>query len=1188
MKLEEIITGCLIQGIFPGKIAKIIGVEQLSPDIITIYYKLDDGIPKERQLFRRDEDKYSLAIEGRHFAFDANADDFKLAMEAQRIANSHLFDPYMAVHSSNIIPLPHQITAVYESMLPKQPLRYVLADDPGAGKTIMAGLLIRELIARSDIERILIVCPGVLVEQWQDELDEKFNLKFRILSNEMNEQCRGNVFEEHNCLIARLDQLKQNEDFLEKLELVNWDLVIVDEAHKMSASQNGSDVKKTQRFRLGELLSSHTKHFLLMTATPHNGKEEDFQLFLSLLDKDRFYAKIRGAAERADVSDVMRRMCKEDLLKFDGTRLFPERKAVTASYELSDLEMELYEDVTLYVREEMNKAERLDKNKRVNVGFALTSLQRRLASSPEAIHKSLENRKKKLIEKQKDWEEGKESRGYVSDVMAGYTKSDYSKFEDDLFDDLTGHEYEERIDQITDNSTAARSLEELKNEIKTLEGLEEKAHQLVLSEKDRKWDELSRLLQNTPEMRGEDGKQRKLIIFTEYKATLNYLQDRITDLLGSNEEVVVIHGGVKRESRREIQEKFRNVPDVRILIATDAAGEGVNLQTAHLMINYDLPWNPNRIEQRFGRIHRIGQTEVCYLWNLIAKDTREGDVFATLFAKLEVERQALGGKVFDVLGDLFEDRSLADLLLEAIRYGEDPKTKARLKEKVEGALDRKHIEDLIRRNALTQDIMSPERVFAVREEMEKAEARKLQPYFVRSYFLNAFSKVGGVLNQRETGRYEISHVPSSILERDHILIDSERRDRNPVVHKYDRVCFDKEDIEGKNKQAVMLHPGHPLMRAVTSIILEKYGGLLKQGAVFVDPLDNGHTPSILYVLDHRITESNDLSKVISRRFQFVKMNELGEAMDAGFAPHLDLRSLTLEEERFIEENCGEDWRSGADRDNVLDGYSMSWIGDDVERKALSYANTELVPHHFDEIRRKREEDIDKTKCAIRERLSKEIDYLTKQRMRFEADVRRGKGGSIQNLEKVKSKIERLRDRLKVREADLDSQRDVVSQTPLVIGACIVLPFGLFEFLSNGGQPYFTPDFDCRSEIEMKGMQAVFAKERSMGYETTDVSKENCGWDITSRKKDGSGMIIDERHIEVKGKGMDSPVVTVSKNEIMYGLNQREKFILAIVRVDGDVVMQPRYIHEPFTKEPAFDVVSQNFDVEELLARSKEF
>ena len=346
MKLEEIKIKSLIQGIVPGKIVQIINVEQLSSDIISVYYKLDDGSIKGRQLFRRDEEKYSFAVEGRHFAFDGNADDFKLTMEAQRISNSHLFDPYMAIHSSNVIPLPHQITAVYESMLPKQPLHYVLADDPGSGKTIMAGLLMRELIARSDAERILIVAPGSLVEQWQDELSEKFGLDFTIFSNELNEQSRGNVFENHNYLIARMDQLKQNEDYLAKLDLVSWDLVIVDEAHKMSASHNGADVKKTKRFRLGELLSSHTKHFLLMTATPHNGKEEDFQLFLSLLDPDRFYHLIRGSAEKVDVSDIMRRMCKEDLLKFDGTKLFPERRAITASFELSDLEKELYEDVT--------------------------------------------------------------------------------------------------------------------------------------------------------------------------------------------------------------------------------------------------------------------------------------------------------------------------------------------------------------------------------------------------------------------------------------------------------------------------------------------------------------------------------------------------------------------------------------------------------------------------------------------------------------------------------------------------------------------------------------------------------------------------------------------------------------------------------------------------------------------------
>jgi len=1189
MKLEDIKPDSLIQGIVPEKIVKIIYVERKSADIITIYYKLDDGNPKERQLFRRDEYKYSLAIKGRHFAFDANPDDFKLTMEAQRISNAHLFDPYMAVHSSNIIPLPHQITAVYESMLPKQPLRYILADDPGAGKTIMAGLLIRELIARSDIERILIVCPGVLVEQWQDELDEKFNLKFRILSNEMNEQCRGNVFEDYNYLIARIDQLKQNEDFLAKLTLVSWDLVIVDEAHKMSASHNGADVKKTQRFRLGELLSSRTKHFLLMTATPHNGKEEDFQLFLSLLDPDRFYHMIRGSAEKIDVSDVMRRMCKEDLLKFDGTRLFPERRAITASYALSDLEKDLYEDVTYYVREEMNKAERLDKNKKGNVGFALMSLQRRLASSPEAIYTSLKSRKERLIVKQKEWEQGPSTSRYVSEVMEGYMRSTIP-FDEllDLEDELTGEEFEQEADDITDRSTAAKNIGELKAEIETLKKLEEKAHQLVLSEKDRKWDELSRLLQNTPEMVGEDGKQRKLIIFTEYRATLNYLQDRISGLLGSRDEVVVIHGGVKREERRNIQEMFRNVPDVRVLIATDAAGEGVNLQNAHLMINYDLPWNPNRIEQRFGRIHRIGQTEVCYLWNLIAKDTREGDVFETLFAKLEVEREALGGKVFDVLGDLFEDKPLAELLLDAIRYGEDPKRKEELKEEVKGALDKKHIEELITRNALTRDFMDPKRLFAIRDEMEKAEARKLQPYFVRSYFLNAFSQVGGKLNPREPGRYQISNVPPVVIQRDKQLIGPDRVDRNPVVKEYERVCFDKADIDGKNKQAVLLYPGHPLMRAVTDLILEKYNGVLKQGTIFVDPMDEEVVPHVLYILDHKITEGNDdNAKLISRRFQFVKIDKDGNAKDAGFAPHLDLRAMNDEEEQIMDECCGPHWRTG-EQGSIRDGYEMSWMWEDVEEHALRYANEVMVPKHLDEVGQTREELIDKTKLAVHQRLTKEIDYLTKQRIRFEKDVKEGKGGSIPSLEKTKMDISSLTTRLKMREAELDLQKDVVSKTPVVIGACIVLPAGLFANLREGMTSYYSNDPDCRSIIEEFGMQAVFAKEQSMGYETTDVSKENCGWDITSRKVDYDGVIIDERHIEVKGKGMDSPVVTVSRNEILYGLNQREKFVLAIVQVDGDVVMQPRYIHEPFTKEPAFDVVSQNFDVEELLARSKDF
>ena len=272
---------------------------------------------------------------------------------------------------------------MYGELLQRQPLRYMLADDPGAGKTIMAGLFIKELIARGDLARCLIVSPGVLVEQWQDELDQKFGLAFDILTNDALEAARtGNWFTEHPLAIARLDKLSRNEDVQAKLAQVDWDLVVVDEAHKMSASYFTSEVKETKRYKLGKLLSKVTRHFLLMTATPHNGKDADFQLFMALLDGDRFEGKFRDGHHTADVSDLMRRMVKEDLFRFDGTKLFPERIATTIGYTLTELEARLYAAVTEYVKNEFNRAEALETGRQVSVGFALTSLQRRLASSP--------------------------------------------------------------------------------------------------------------------------------------------------------------------------------------------------------------------------------------------------------------------------------------------------------------------------------------------------------------------------------------------------------------------------------------------------------------------------------------------------------------------------------------------------------------------------------------------------------------------------------------------------------------------------------------------------------------------------------------------------------------------------------------------------------------------------------------
>ena len=397
LKLESIKKDAQIRGIQSDEIVRIVQVERVGEHAVTVYYKDSQGKLGEQMLFRSDEARLELATVGQAWGFDAPGADFQLGLEAYRISQAALFDPMMAVHTSNVEPLPHQISAVYEVMLPKQPLRFVLADDPGAGKTIMAGLLICELLMRADARRILIVSPGSLTEQWQDELLEKFGVVFDIFSREKQEQCAsGNYFDESNQLICRLDQLSRSEELQDKLRNTEWDLIIVDEAHKLSANYFGNEIKKTKRFLLGELLGSITRHYLLMTATPHNGKEEDFQIWLSLLDGDRFYGKFREGAHKVDVSDIMRRMVKEELLKFDGTPLFPERRAYTANYQLSDMEALLYDEVTTYVREEMNRADRLGGQKKNNIGFALTMLQRRLASSPEAIYQSLKRRRKRL------------------------------------------------------------------------------------------------------------------------------------------------------------------------------------------------------------------------------------------------------------------------------------------------------------------------------------------------------------------------------------------------------------------------------------------------------------------------------------------------------------------------------------------------------------------------------------------------------------------------------------------------------------------------------------------------------------------------------------------------------------------------------------------------------------------------
>lgn len=1173
MKLEDIKKDAIVSGIEPAQTVRIISTESVGDNALTVYYKKSDGSVLERMLFRTDEVNLFLTEIGRPWAFDAPGEDFKLAVEAYRISLAHLFDPMMAVHTSNVEPLPHQITAVYESMLSRQPLRYVLADDPGAGKTIMAGLLIRELLMRADAKRVLVVAPGSLVDQWQDELFEKFGMTFTLFSREQVEQSRsGNPFEEIDLMVARVDQLSRSKELQEKLKLSYWDLIIVDEAHKLSASYFGNKVKKTKRFQLGELLGSITRHFLLMTATPHNDKEEDFQLFMSLLDSDRFYGKFRDGAHKVDVTDLMRRMVKEDLLKFDGSRLFPERCAKTANYTLSNLEAALYSAVTEYVKEEMNRADQLqDGGRKGTVGFALTSLQRRLASSPEAIYQSLKRRSQKLSRRVE--EEKLRQRGQV---LAETTLLDkHLNLPDDIWessDALSAEDYEDFEESVVDLSTAAQTIQELEAEILILQHLEEQAKQVVHSGQDRKWDELSNLLQNTPEMRDANGNQRKLIIFTEHKDTLNYLAVKIRGLIGNEEAVVIIHGGIKREERRKVQELFRNDPEARILLATDAAGEGVNLQNANLMVNYDLPWNPNRLEQRFGRIHRIGQTEVCHLWNMVAAETREGDVFQRLFEKLEIERQALGGRVFDILGEVFEDKSLKDLLIEAVRYGDDPQVRARLITKVEGILDTEHLERIIKRNALCEEVIDENRLFAVKEEMEKAEARKLQPYFIRSFFIQSFEQLGGELRLRETGRYEITHVPATIRERDRRITGRDARHIDPVLRRYERVCFEKQYVRlidrAGSPMASLLHPAHPLMQSVTDLVLEQHRNKLKQGAILVNPSDTEITPKLLFIVDHSVKDGANFSHVVSRRMQFVEIDEFGNSVQAGYAPHLDLQAIGDEDATLI--------------DDIL---NAPWITQNLEQLALAYASEKLVPEHFEEIRTRREKTVDKTLTAVHERLVKEINFWSDRYIKLQEDKAAGKDVRL-NLENARRTIDDLTSRLESRKKELEAMRHIISATPVILGGALVIPSGLIS--QRKGQANWSADAVARARIERVAMQAVINTELALGHDVVDVSAQKCGWDITSQPKLINGKLPASRHIEVKGRAKGQSTITVTRNEIIYALNQQDKFILAVVIVDGNSHDEPHYIRTPFTQEPDWAVTSINLDLKELLERSSLF
>ncbi len=1161
--LEELTPGVAVKGLLPGGTVTIISVKRHGSIGVELVYQDASGNLGSELLYSDNVANLEIAAAGLPWSFDADGALFRLTSEAYRIRLAYLFDPLIAVHTSMIEPLPHQITAVYETMLMKQPLRYVLADDPGAGKTIMSGLLIKELLIRGDLRRCLIIAPGNLVEQWQDELHRRFHLTFDILTNDRLEaSASGNAFADTPLCIARLDKLSRNEQVQDKLRQTEWDLVVVDEAHKMSAAFFGGEIKYTRRYQLGELLGKITRHLVLLTATPHSGKEEDFQLFLRLLDADRFEGKFRDGVHKVDVADLVRHLVKEQLYTFEGTPLFPERFAYTVNYQLSGPEEDLYQEVTGYVRQEFNRADALDTGRRGTIGFALTTLQRRLASSPEAIYQSLKRRRERLERRLHEAQQARQDASAFVELLEGLP----ALADDDLdeLEDAPEAEREETEERVVDQASAARTIAELEVEIALLVRLEMLALQVRRSGTDRKWEGLASLLQNNAEMFDAQGQRRKLVVFTEHRDTLSYLAERIRTMLGRDEAVVIIHGGVSREERGRAQESFTQEKQVQVLVATDAAGEGINLQRAHLMVNYDLPWNPNRLEQRFGRIHRIGQTEVCHLWNLVAAETREGEVFHTLLKKLEEEREALGGQVFDVLGKvLFDHRPLRDLIVEAIRYGDRPDVRAKLTLVVDQALDRQHLQELLEERALAHEVMDVVRVRQIREEMERATARRLQPHFIATFFLEALKRFGGKWYEREPRRYEITHVPPMIRNR------SPRSDtRAAIARLYERVVFEKERLTVQGKpQATLICPGHPLLDVTLDVVLEQYRDLLKRGAMLVDPGDMGEAMRVLFYLEHTIqdasTDSTGKRREVSRQLQFIEMDAQGTMHAAGYAPFLDYRPLRDEEQALIPQL-----------------QDASWLKGDLEEQARSYAITELVPRHLAEVKQRREAQIDKTSAAVNDRLTTEISYWDYRAATLKIQEAAGKVNARLNSQIARQRAEELLGRLERRLSELEQERKLSPLPPVVVGGVLVIPQGLLNTLTGQGDGLSTAQFAHETaRIERIAMEAVIRAERSLGYLPRDVSAGKCGYDIESRVP-GTGKL---RFIEVKGRVKDSTTVTVTKNEILTSLNKPDDFILAVVIVDGDGAL-PYYIQKPFTREPDFGATSVNYDLAQLIAK----
>jgi hypothetical protein len=617
------------------------------------------------------------------------------------------------------------------------------------------------------------------------------------------------------------------------------------------------------------------------------------------------------------------------------------------------------------------------------------------------------------------------------------------------------------------------------------------------------------------------GEPRKLIVFTEHRDTLRYLVDRIRGLLGRSDAVVEIHGSMARDDRRAVRERFTQDPTCLILVATDAAGEGLNLQRAHLMVNYDLPWNPNRIEQRFGRIHRIGQTEMCHLWNLVAANTREGAVFKRLLDKISEMKEALGDKVFDVLGEAFDEEPLHELLIKAVRKGDDPEMRAYLQRVIDRQVG-DLADRLVREKALNPNLLQASDVDRIRRELEEARARRLQPHYIEGFFRASFDHAGGRLVRREPGRWEIPHVPQAIRER--------RASSGSIALRYERVCFDRSVVRiDHGVIAQLLAPGHPLLDALVDHTLQEHGEALLQGTILVDRQDLTVEPRLLVAMRDEIVDG--LESTVARRCGYVEIWSDGRHRP-GAAPFLDYAPITDDE-----------------RPLVTDVLEQSWLSS-ATTTAETWATSVDLPIWYEQVSNHRRSFVARARDLVTDRLKREIAYWEEEASRL-ADAPEQHSNTVRA---AIQEVRKLEQRLAKRMAELDAQQHTQVKPPKVAALAIVIPQGFID--ARAGRP---DDATQTLAVELRAMKAVIDAERRLGRDPEVMAHQNPGYDL--RSVGASGNLI---HIEVKGRIAGAKEFFVTNREIRLGQNA-DHYRLALVEVSGDGPEHDRvrYVANPF-------------------------